>query len=63
MKTQRDAILAYLKAGHPLTHLDAFLKFGCNRLAARVLELRQAGHEVKTRNVSHRGKHYAEYRL
>ena len=49
MKTQRDAILADLKAGVLLTHLDALRRYGCSRLAARVLELREAGYPIVSR--------------
>lgn len=50
---QRD-ILAHLKDGRSLTSLGAFRQFGCNRLAARIHELKKT-HDiqsewVKTRN-------------
>lgn len=52
--TQNEAILAALKKGKRLTPLDALCEFGCNRLAARVLELRQAGHDIRS-NMVRRG--------
>ena len=48
MITQRDAILADLKAGMLLTPLDALRRYGCSRLAARVLELREAGYDIRS---------------
>lgn len=38
--TQTDAILAALREGRSLTPLVALSEFGCNRLAARVYDLR-----------------------
>lgn len=52
MKTQRDAILDDLKSGLLLTHLDALRRYGCSRLAARVLELREAGYPIITQRVT-----------
>ena len=46
--SQPDAILAWLKAGHCLDPLTALGKFGTNRLAARICELRQAGYKIRT---------------
>lgn len=66
--SQCDKILAWLKAGNPLTAIGALDKFGCNRLAARIADLRKNGHEISTTtiNVFNRdgGKcRVAEYRL
>ena len=61
--TQNEAILAALKKGKRLTHLDALFEFGCNRLAARVLELRQAGHDIRSQMVKRGIKQVASYWL
>ena len=37
----------WLKSGKTLTPLKALHDFGCFRLAARVLELRQAGYNIQ----------------
>lgn len=46
-QTQAEWILDALKRG-PLTALDALDGCNCFRLAARIADLRQAGHEIKT---------------
>jgi hypothetical protein len=60
--TQAGRILAYLRAGHRITALDALELFGCFRLAARIHELRQDGWRIQERAVETRGgKRVAEY--
>jgi hypothetical protein len=61
--TQNEAILAALKKGKRLTPLDALCEFGCNRLAARVLELRQAGHDIRSQMVKRGIKKVSSYWL
>jgi hypothetical protein len=61
--SQAKEILQYLKQGHSLTPADALHKFGCFRLAARVDDLRKAGHDIKTVIIEVNGKRFAEYRL
>lgn len=43
--TQCDEVLRLLRRG-PITSLDALQKVGCLRLAARILDLRQRGHQI-----------------
>lgn len=62
-KSQRDEILDHLLLGKPITPLEALEQFGCFRLGARVLELRQDGYDIRTEMIQHNGKHYASYRL
>lgn len=62
-KTQTKKILAHLQAGRKLTPLNAFDKFGCFRLAARIEELREAGHKIVTEMVHKNGKRFASYTL
>ena len=62
--TQNERILQHLKSGNSITPLEALQWYGCMRLAARVLDLRESGHNVisvpmKLRN----GKRVACYRL
>lgn len=61
--TQASRIIGYLATGKPLNPLLALRRFGCFRLAARISELREEGHKIKTEHVSRRGKTFAEYRL
>lgn len=45
---QSEEILRYLQKPHrTLTALEALQRFGCMRLAPRVLELRRQGHQIK----------------
>ena len=43
--SQNDLILNHLKHA-PITPLEAYQKYGCLRLGARIFELRQQGHEI-----------------
>jgi hypothetical protein len=61
--SQAQEILQHMKQGNSLTPAEALHKFGCFRLAARVDDLRKAGHDVKTVIVEMNGKRFAEYRL
>ena len=61
--TQNQRILDYLKSGKTLTPLVALQKFGCFRLSARILDLRQQGNAIITTNVTRKGKTFAEYSL
>tara|TARA_Y100000361_G_scaffold149134_1_gene162947 strand:+ start:607 stop:801 length:195 start_codon:yes stop_codon:yes gene_type:complete len=61
--SQNNQILEYLKSGKKLTPLTALKKFGCFRLSARILDLRQEGHAIVTENVTRKGKTFAEYSL
>lgn len=46
-KTQLDALLNYFIHNGSLTTFEAYERFGCTRLAARVLELKQKGYFFK----------------
>ena len=59
--SQKQKILTALKNGRRLTHLDAIKDFGCARLAARVNELRQAGHSISSAMVKKGNKSYSAY--
>lgn len=45
--SQNNKILAYLESGKSLTHRQASDLFGCDRLAARIHELKRMGHPIK----------------
>lgn len=61
--SQTTVILDMLQRG-PVTALDALNKANCFRLAARIAELRQQGHEIVTETVAtSSGKHIASYKL
>lgn len=46
-RTQLDALLSYFIQNGGLTTFEAFERFGCTRLAARVLELSRKGYVFK----------------
>ena len=60
--SQCEQILGMLKRG-PITAMDALQKAGCFRLAARIADLRQAGHHIETETIEVNGKHIAQYQL
>jgi hypothetical protein len=60
--SQCEQILGMLKSG-PVTAMDALQKAGCFRLAARIAELRQQGHNIETETIEVNGKHIAQYTL
>ena len=62
--SQKDQILQYMRTGEAITPLQALGAFGCLRLAARVDELRRAGHGIQVEKVTlNSGKQVAQYRL
>ena len=62
--SQADDILQYLRE-HPegISAIEAMEKFGCMRLAARISDIRAAGHEIIAENESHQGGTHARYKL
>lgn len=65
MKTQNqnDGILKFLKSGKSITAIDALTKFRCFRLAARIHDLREKGHDIAKETIVKNGQHYAVYSL
>lgn len=62
--SQTARILGYLAHGHALTPIDALEKFGCFRLGARIHDLKNRGHNIKSETVeSENGKRFARYSL
>tara|TARA_Y100000310_G_scaffold29304_1_gene27805 strand:- start:1521 stop:1730 length:210 start_codon:yes stop_codon:yes gene_type:complete len=62
--SQNASILAHLRAGKSITGMDALRLFGCSRLAARILDLRQAGHPITGETITtDTGKRCKEYRM
>jgi hypothetical protein len=60
--SQTADILRHLKR-KAITPLEALDMYGCLRLAARVNELRNSGHDVKTRTITQGRKQFAQYYL
>lgn len=46
--SQKEKILAFLKSKRQLTPREARMRFRCDRLAARIDELRNDGHRIHT---------------
>jgi hypothetical protein len=62
--TQRESIRHHLETFGRITPKDAYEKYGCFRLAARIHELRAEGLDIDTRMVpSEDGNPFAEYTL
>ena len=62
--SQANDILAHLEKVGPITPIQALESYGCFRLAARIAELREAGHKILTFELRlSNGKKVAEYRL
>lgn len=50
--SQCARILSRLEAGETITALQALDLFGCNRLAARISDLRKTGLEISTTTIT-----------
>lgn len=61
--TQNEQVLAHMARGIPITPKLAYETYGIMRLAARILELRNAGHHIEVDTVGKDGKKMAEYNL
>ena len=59
--SQAIQVLSYLKAGNRLTSLEAVKLFGTLRLAARILDLRDKGHQIESVTVERAGKKMSQY--
>jgi len=62
-KAQSTRILRYLKRGNRITPVSAMSRFRCMRLAARIADLRDAGHRISSRIMRRGGKRFASYSL
>ena len=61
--TQCEQVLQHLRTRGTLTPIDALNEYGCFRLAARVKDLRDQGHDVVTIRESQGEKCFARYML
>lgn len=61
--TQNERVLRYLETGLELSPALAWRDLGIARLAARVFDLRRAGHPIERRMVRRADCHFATYRL
>lgn len=62
--TQQEQVLTHLKTGQHITPLEAIGLYGVYRLAARIHDLRKAGHGIVTTvKRDTRGRPYSRYTL
>ena len=50
--TQKERILDYLERGHTLTRLNSWKRLGILECPARICELKQDGHDIKTERLT-----------
>jgi len=61
---QKAYLIAYLKQGYGITPIEALHIFQCNRLAARIRDLRRVGWKITTTMITTlSGKRLARYTL
>ena len=63
METQNKKILEHLEAGNGISSMLAFKKWNITRLAARIFDLRKAGHDVFGKMVEHGNSRFKLYYL
>lgn len=62
--SQTDAIYSHLQSGNKLTALEALDKFGCARLAARIKDLKDRGHNITCEKIKlTNGKRVGQYSM
>jgi len=66
--TQNEKILRHLQDFGSITTMEAFTEYGCTRLSARIKDLRDDGHEIRTTFESARNRYgdkvsYARYTM
>ena len=57
MNTQNKQVLKHLKKKGSITPMEALNLFGCFRLAARIFDLHEEGHDIKPVMTESRTKH------
>ena len=66
--TQCDRILRHLREVGPITGAEAYKEYGCQRLAARIADLKHQGHVIRKETKTSKNRYdesvsYAEYHL
>lgn len=56
MRTQNERVLTHLQSGQRLTQFEAITDLGIMRLASRINDLRQQGHNITTSMVDVRNR-------
>lgn len=63
LDSQTALIKGWLLNGRSITQLDALNMFGCFRLAARIANIREEGHDIVTDMITVNDKRIANYYL
>lgn len=63
IESQNKSILGVLMQGKTITPMDALELCGCFRLSARIYDLREQGHNIKSEMMEVNGKRVANYSL
>ncbi len=61
--SQNKDILNHLQTKGRIDSITALKTYGCFRLAARINDLRNQDHNIKTKKVNHQGKTFAVYTI
>jgi len=59
--SHNGVLLRHLRSGKRITAYEAVQRYGIYRLAARINELRKAGHAIKSEEVWEGSRHWAVY--
>lgn len=51
-KNQTEAILWHLENKGHISTFDAFRKYGCTRLSAKIFNLRKKGYNIQSKNIT-----------
>lgn len=62
-ESQTTQILNHMLCGAEITAIEAFRFFGCTRLAARILDIKNMGYHVNRVTVVKNKKHFTAYSL
>lgn len=63
IESQNKSILGVLMQGKTITPMDALELCGCFRLSARIYDLREQGHNIKSEMMEVNGKRVANHSL
>lgn len=61
--TQNKTVLKHLRSGKKISTFQAFSKYGITRLAARIFDLKELGHNIKSVRVNKKDVSYNDYYL
>ena len=59
--SHNGVVLRHLRAGKRITAYEAVQRYGIYRLAARINDLRKAGHDIKSEDVRDGSRNWAVY--